>query len=95
MVILNGVQRRTPHHNAYMPAFSNLSDTEVATLVNYVEQQFGDPAVHLASNQIVSFRQNRGPRPPSYLPIAIGIIVGLIVLVILLAFLFRWLYRRA
>ena len=93
MVILNGVQRRVGHHDAYMPGFRNLSDAQVVTLVNYVEQQFGDPAVRIATDQVASFRQNLGPSPP-YWAIAIGIIIGLIMLVAIIVFLLRGRHRR-
>ena len=81
MVILNGVHRRTPHGNAFMPGFSGLGDDEVVSLANYVETQFGDPAARVTMDRVVSSRTNSGQSPP-YLWIAIGITASSIVLLV-------------
>jgi len=44
-VILNGVQRHMEKGEVMMPSFANqLDDEQIATLSNYVNQQFGNPA---------------------------------------------------
>lgn len=44
-VILNGVQRYMEKGEVMMPSFANqLDDEQIATLSNYVSQQFGNPA---------------------------------------------------
>jgi mono/diheme cytochrome c family protein len=71
MVVLNGVQRRTAKSVVFMPGFAALSNEQVASLVNFAEQQFGDPTLKVAAGQITSFRHDAGPGP-SYLAIGIG-----------------------
>lgn len=57
MVILNGVQRRTNEGEIFMPAFaSNLSDEEIAKLASHVLQQFGQPALKVADDDVKKLR---------------------------------------
>jgi cytochrome c553 len=71
MVVLNGVQRRTAKSAVFMPGFAALSNEQIASLVNFVERQFGDPTLQVAAGQITSYRHDAGPGP-SYLAIGIG-----------------------
>lgn len=51
MVILHGVTRETNHGHVVMPAFGEqLSNADVATLVNFVDAQFGSGATTTADN---------------------------------------------
>ena len=57
MVILHGVQRQTNQTKVVMPQFDNLlSNDEVATLVNFIGQQFGNPAVTTTAAQVAKLR---------------------------------------
>lgn len=57
MVILNGVQRHTNEGEIFMPAFaSNLSDEEIAKLAGHVLQQFGQPQLKVAAEDVKKLR---------------------------------------
>jgi len=57
MVILNGVHRRTNEGEIFMPAFaSNLSDEEIAKLAGHVLQQFGQPQLKVAAEDVKKLR---------------------------------------
>ncbi|MCA4822230.1 MAG: c-type cytochrome [Serratia rubidaea] len=69
-VILGGVQRHMQQGEILMPAFAGeLRDDEVATLSNYVNRQFGNPAAANASaEQVARQRQDANlPQPPTVL----------------------------
>lgn len=55
-VILHGVSRESHDNHAFMPAFSQLSDEEVAALVNFVTQQFGNPAATTTAAKVKQAR---------------------------------------
>ena len=95
MVILNGVRRQAAGKLAFMPAFGNLDDDAVASLVNYVERQFGDPAVRVEPGDIAAFRTPAGPSPP-YGRIALwaGIAIAAVFVAVVLALLLRRRHRR-
>lgn len=61
MVILTGVQRRTPAGAVFMPGFATLNNRQVARLASYVERQFGDPAVHVTPGRVATLRHGMGP----------------------------------
>jgi len=71
MVVLNGVQRRTAKSAVFMPGFAALSNEQIASLVNFVERQFGDPTLQVAAGEITSYRHDADPGQ-SYLAIGIG-----------------------
>jgi mono/diheme cytochrome c family protein len=57
MVVLHGVSRETNHGHMSMPAFEGeLSDAEVATLVNFVTTQFGNPAATTDAAKVAKMR---------------------------------------
>lgn len=69
-VILGGVRRHMQQGEILMPAFAGeLKDDEVATLSNYVNRQFGNPAAANASaKQVARQRRDAGlPQPPTVL----------------------------
>ncbi|NHN88756.1 cytochrome c [Acetobacter conturbans] len=63
MVILNGVDRTTGKDHAFMPGFNGqseverLSDTEIASLVNYVMGTFGSGDPHVTAEKVAEFRK--------------------------------------
>jgi mono/diheme cytochrome c family protein len=59
-VILLGARRQTPHGIAAMPAFgAAYSDADIADLVNYVTQRFGDAPSAVTAANIAAFRANQ------------------------------------
>ncbi|MDF3932514.1 cytochrome c [Pseudomonas citronellolis] len=57
-VLLSGVQRRTGDQEVFMPGFAGtLDDQQIATLVNYLTAQFGNPAVKVDSARVAAIRQ--------------------------------------
>jgi mono/diheme cytochrome c family protein len=57
MAILNGVQRHTNEGYVFMPAFaSTLSDQDIASLANHVLQQFGQPQLSVAPEDVKKLR---------------------------------------
>ncbi|GLU32252.1 cytochrome c [Trinickia caryophylli] len=57
MVVLHGVARRTKDADVMMPAFGNeLDDEQIAAIVNYVTQRFGNPHATLTAADIAKLR---------------------------------------
>ncbi|WP_160285612.1 cytochrome c [Pseudomonas knackmussii] len=57
-VVLGGVQRKVGDDDVFMPGFAgSLDDEQIATLVNYVTRQFGNPAVKVDSARVAAIRQ--------------------------------------
>jgi mono/diheme cytochrome c family protein len=57
MVVLHGVSRQTNNGHMSMPAFAGeLSNSEVATLVNYVTTQFGNPSATITADKVAKMR---------------------------------------
>ena len=57
MVILNGVSRETNYAHVVMPQFGDqLSNGDIATLVNFVNKQFGNPAVTTTAAEVKKLR---------------------------------------
>ncbi|HUZ65660.1 MAG TPA: cytochrome c [Acetobacteraceae bacterium] len=94
MVILSGVQRRTPHSDVFMPAFAALDNGQIARLATYMERQFGNPAVHVTAGQVASLRTGKGPGPP-YAAIGIAILACVILLAIGIVLLRRARHRHS
>ncbi|MCM5704814.1 cytochrome c [Larsenimonas salina] len=58
-VILNGVHRENNHGELLMPAFkTQLSDEEVATLVNFVTDTFGNPDAEITADEVKDIRDS-------------------------------------
>ncbi|QDH17227.1 c-type cytochrome [Swingsia samuiensis] len=66
--ILMGIRRTVNGHTVYMPGFGkgsfvdSLSDQDIADIANYVEQQFGNPAVIIKAEDVHIIRTG-GPKP--------------------------------
>ncbi|WP_144107881.1 c-type cytochrome [Paraburkholderia sp. BCC1886] len=57
MVVLHGVSRQTNAGHVVMPDFADqLSDADVATLVNFVSSQFGNPAATTSAQKVSKMR---------------------------------------
>lgn len=57
MVVLHGMSRQTNAGHIAMPAFAGeLSDSEVATLVNFVTTQFGNPSATTTAGKVTKMR---------------------------------------
>lgn len=55
-VILHGLHRTVGGHAVFMPGFNDLSDAQVATLGNFLFQQFGNPQTTLTANDVYKAR---------------------------------------
>jgi mono/diheme cytochrome c family protein len=57
-VVLSGTQRQIPGANVFMPAFgSTYSDTEIASVANYVTARFGIKPSGITAEQVAKLRQ--------------------------------------
>ncbi|KRV81385.1 cytochrome c [Pseudomonas citronellolis] len=57
-VVLTGVHRESAGQKVFMPGFAGaLDDQQIATLVNYLTAQFGNPAVKVDSARVAAIRQ--------------------------------------
>ncbi|KSW24656.1 MULTISPECIES: cytochrome c [unclassified Pseudomonas] len=57
-VVLTGVHRESTGQKVFMPGFAGaLDDQQIATLVNYLTAQFGNPAVKVDSARVAAIRQ--------------------------------------
>ncbi|MCL6689810.1 cytochrome c [Pseudomonas sp. R3.Fl] len=57
-VVLTGVHRESAGQEVFMPGFAGaLDDQQIATLVNYLTAQFGNPAVKVDSARVAAIRQ--------------------------------------
>jgi mono/diheme cytochrome c family protein len=68
--ILGGVHRDMQQGEILMPSFaSELSDSQIAQLSNYVSKQFGNPAAaNVSAEQVQKLRADAGlPQPPTVL----------------------------
>lgn len=90
MAILQGVEHAPGTATVDMPAFGkSLSDEQIATLGNFLVQQYGNPAAKVTVEQVTTLRA--GGKPSPLLTIArVGMGVGAVVIVLLLG----WLLRR-
>jgi len=89
--ILQGVQRQPGGANVLMPAFaSTMSDTQVATLSNFLLKNYGNPSAQVTPELVRSLRSEGADGGGLILLARIGMVVGLL-LVVLLAI---WLLRR-
>ena len=57
LVVLHGVTRNTKTANVLMPGFGNqLNDEQIAAIVNYVTQHFGNPRATLTAGDVAQLR---------------------------------------
>jgi mono/diheme cytochrome c family protein len=57
-VVLAGAQRQTPGARVFMPAFgSTYSDTEIASVANYVVARFGAKPSTITAEEVAKLRQ--------------------------------------
>ena len=90
MAILQGVQRQADVPGVAMPAFArSLSDEQIATLGNFLTQQFGHPAAKVTPQRVAELRAG-GVSSPLLKWVWPGV-VGVIVLLLLML---RFLRRR-
>jgi mono/diheme cytochrome c family protein len=60
MIILQGTENALPARGARMPSFAGkFSDRQIADLVNYLEAQYGDPALCVTPEEIGRWRAGR------------------------------------
>jgi len=91
MVILTGLHRQP---DILMPGFANeLSDTQVATLSNYLIQHFGNPAAKVTAAQVAELRAGPGQSVLVML-VQAALAVGVLVAIGLVALLLRWRRKR-
>ena len=87
MVVLNGLRR---HPDVNMPAFGrDLSDVQVARLVNYLTVKWGNPQAQIAAKEVATLRTG-GPRSPLLLLVQAGMVLAGALVVAGLA----WLWSR-
>lgn len=88
--ILVGVQREIGGKQVFMPRFDeesyvqSLSDEQVATISNYVLQQFGNPAIAVSAERVAQLRAGGTPSPLVALArfsVPACVVVGLLALV--------------
>ncbi|WP_459082499.1 c-type cytochrome [Mesorhizobium sp. A623] len=92
MVILEGLQRQP---DVLMPGFTKeLSDTQIATLSNYLIQHFGNPAAKVTAAQVATLRAGGATSDWLIWAARIGLAVGALVVVAILLFLFARRSRR-
>jgi mono/diheme cytochrome c family protein len=75
MVMLHGIQRQTNPPAVPMPAFSSLSDRQIAVLGNYVLQTYGNPAARVTDAQVKTLRSG-GPASPLVMIVRVAILFG-------------------
>lgn len=98
MAVLHGLDRQGADMHVSMPAFEyDMTDAQVAAVVNYVEEHFGNPAVHATAEDVATIRAG-GPKPlllklTPYLMVA-GVVVAVLVLW-LIVFLLRRRKRKS
>jgi len=99
--ILYGVNRTTPQGQVFMPGFGGkvnnvnvLNDEQIATLANYVIDQYGRGDTPVKSEDVAQIRAG-GPTSPLLLLARMGIAIAAIVGVVCIAFLIVAWRRRA
>jgi mono/diheme cytochrome c family protein len=81
LVILEGIRWHTDGSGVHMPSFAQeLSDTQIATLVRWLTQHYGNPAATVSADQV---RRLRGGGAPSHLVLAARLVLVAIALLIL------------
>ncbi|MHC1479334.1 c-type cytochrome [Frateuria aurantia] len=93
-VILQGLDRKGADLAVLMPAFGkDLSDSQVATIVNYVETHFGNPQVQTTAAHVAQLRSGgETPLLMKLMPWLLGL--GGLVLLLVLVLLIRLIGRR-
>jgi mono/diheme cytochrome c family protein len=95
MAVLHGVERRGSINDASMPAFEDeFDDRQVASLVNYVKDMFGNPQGKVDTAEVHRLRLNQlAPSPIDTLMKVGGGIAAAVVIIALAAFF--WFRRRS
>jgi mono/diheme cytochrome c family protein len=89
MAILQGIERKQGGAEVMMPAFGNqLNDEQIASLSNYLLQNFGNPAAKVTVEQVKTLRAG-GPASPLLNLARIGMLVGGLLVVLIIALLLR------
>lgn len=84
MAILEGVPHTSASAGVDMPAFgSRLSDEQIATLGNFLVQQYGNPAAKVSIEQVRTLRAGGAPSPLLTLA-RVGIVVVIVLLLLIL-----------
>ena len=87
MVMLAGLHRQP---DILMPGFAHeLSDTQVATLGNYLIAHFGNPAASVTAGQVAALRAGGAASDGLILAARAGLAAGALVALLLIAFLLR------
>ncbi|MDN5843293.1 MAG: cytochrome c [Alcaligenaceae bacterium] len=92
LTILDGIQQHGKEPGTIMPGFRTvMSDAQVATLGNYLMQNYGNPAGTVSAEQVSTLRNGTVQSPVDLVLLArAGLVVaGLIILAIILAFALR------
>ncbi len=90
LVILNGAKTKLNFNDASMPGFADeLSDRQIATLVNYVRQQYGNSANPVSPERVHQLRTGEMAQSPltsmlNYAIIAVAIVVVLLIIWLIL-----------
>ncbi|MFK0166425.1 c-type cytochrome [Rhizobium sp. NPDC090279] len=99
--ILNGVNRTTPKGQAFMPGFGGkandinaLNDSQVATLANYVIDNYGRTGTPVTPADVAQVRAG-GPASSLLLLARIGIAAAVVAGLVIILLLVFWRHRRA
>ncbi len=98
MTVVQGIDRHDATGQTVMPAFGrDMSDEQIAALVNFVTKRFGNPAVTVDASQVRVTRN--GGRTPWLLDnikplIGFSALVGLVAIALLISIV-RWRWQRA
>lgn len=93
MAVLHGIDRQGADMHVLMPAFeSDMTDAQVASVANYVEQHFGNPEVKVTAEQVKGIRAG-GPKP-LLITITPYLMIGGVIVLLLITALVIWLIRR-
>lgn len=94
MTILEGIKRTGADGETAMPAFGkDYSDQQVAAVVNYVAQRFGNPKLHVTAERVATLRA--GGDKPLLAKLGTWVIVIPIAIILVVIFgVILWLYAR-
>jgi cytochrome c553 len=85
MAILHGIRRETDPPEVAMPAYSRLSDRQIATLGTFLVQTYGNPKAEVTVDQVKRLRDETVSSPLLWIARA-GLIAAALAVVGLLAF---------
>jgi mono/diheme cytochrome c family protein len=93
MVMLHGIQRETSPPAVPMPAFSRLSDHQIAVLGSYLVKTYGNPASKVSEAQVKALRSG-GPASPLVTLVRVAMALGVIAALALIAWIVLRVRRR-